>query len=336
MNHWSHPMLNQRIVLANLPTKIEKLERTSQILGKNIFMKRDDQTGTEFSGNKIRKLEYAIAQAQNQGADTLITCGGIQSNHCRATAAAAAKLGMGCILILSSDEKTAFDANHLLDKLFGAQIIYLSSKEFAAHRSMAVLSIQERLKKQGRKGYSIPVGASNGIGTFGYCRAMQEIITQEQQSGIVFDTIVCAVGSGGTYGGLALGNKLYDCGKKILGFNITATAAYFVEEIRRISKEFYAYMDMEDALKEEEIHIIDGNVGRGYALSTAEELQFIHEFAKREGIALDPVYTGKAMKGCCRELNDEQSVYFKEAKNILFIHTGGLLGLFPKRHQFEW
>lgn len=334
MNLEENKVFQNRVLLANLPTKIEMLKKTSEKFNKKIYIKRDDQTGTELSGNKIRKLEFAIGEALSQGADTLITCGGIQSNHCRATAAAAAKLGLQCQLVLSRDEKSFYDGNYLMDLLLGAQIHYLPSKEFADNRTYFMEDLAKGLEKEGKKGYIIPVGASNGIGTFGYYQAMQEIVNQEKQIGITFDTVVCTVGSGGTYGGLCLGNKIHHLSKKIVGLNISASAEHFTNEIQGISREFYSYLDSQDSLDKEDICIVDGNVGRGYALNTPEELAFLHEFAKTEGILLDPVYTGKAMRGMYRELEDPQGV-LKDSQNVLFIHTGGLYGLFPKRHQFE-
>lgn len=320
-----------KITLANLPTKIEKLAKTSKKYGKNVFIKRDDQTGTEFSGNKIRKLEYAIAEAKRQGCTTLVTCGGIQSNHCRATAAAAITQGMDCVLVLAADEKTPADGNLLLDYLFGADVRFVSSKQYA-ERDTIMHTICDELAAAGKKGYIIPMGASNGIGTFGYYEALHEITAQEQELGIIFDTIVCTVGSGGTYAGLCLSNKENGCGKTIAGITISESADFFVNEITAISKEFYAYWGKTASLLPSDIYIIDGYAGKGYAVSSGYELEFIRSFAAEEAVVLDPVYTGKAMYGLCREL--EKGSRFAQAQNILFIHTGGLFGLFPKSGEF--
>lgn len=326
----------EKISLANLPTKIEKLNYTSKKFNKNIFIKRDDQTGTELGGNKVRKLEFALAEALAQGADTIITCGGTQSNHARATAAAAAKLGLKSILILSSDEKTPIDGNYLLDMLFGAEVRFISSYDYTNNISLIMQDTLKELSKNGHTGYIIPTGASNGIGTFGYFDAIKEISKQEELLGINFDTICCTVGSGGTYAGLCLGNKMLNLDKNIVGFNICSDREHFVSEIIEISKEFYSYLKEDNALLEEDIKIIDGNVGRGYALSTAEELEFLNSFAKNEGIVLDPVYTSKAMKGIYSELENPKTSYLSKSNNILFIHTGGIFGLFPKKFQFEF
>ncbi|RVU53889.1 D-cysteine desulfhydrase family protein [Anaerosphaera multitolerans] len=326
----------EKISLANLPTKIERLDYTSNKFKRNIFIKRDDFTGIELSGNKVRKLEYALAEALSQGADTIITCGGIQSNHARATAAAATKLGLKSILILSSDEELPPNGNYLLDMLLGAEVRFISSEDYS-HNLKAILNeVAENLKNEGRKGYIIPTGASNGIGTFGYFNALKEIVEQEKQLGLEFDTICCTVGSGGTYAGLCLGNKILNLNRQIIGFNISSTKEYFIDEVIKISKEFYSYLEGNNTLEEADIKIIDGNVGLGYALSTPEELKFLNDFAKNEGIILDPVYTAKAMKGLYSELGNPKTNYLNNSKNILFIHTGGLFGLFPKSLEFEF
>jgi D-cysteine desulfhydrase len=324
--------LPERIKLANLPTKIEKLERFSDKLGgPAIYIKRDDQTGTEISGNKVRKLEYAVAEAINEGADTLITCGGLQSNHARATAAVAAKLGLNSCLVLRTDKPEQPDGNHFLDKVLGAEIKFISREEYSSCRMEVMEQIKADLKGKGRKGYILPEGASNGIGTFGYYNAMEEILEQEKELDVKFDAIVVAVGSGGTYAGLFYANKVLENAAEIIGLNVCDDADYFKEGITNILDESFGYTDEKVEFSKEDINIIDGYVGEGYALSRSEELNFILELAKMEGIILDPVYTGKAMYGLANEI---EKGAFKDFKNILFIHTGGLYGLFPKRDQF--
>lgn len=321
-----------RLELANLPTRIEKLK--SQPWGSRVelYIKRDDQTGVELSGNKVRKLEYAMAEAMDQGCDTIITAGAVQSNHCRATAAACVRLGLDCVLILSSDEKQALDGNYLLDELLGATIIFVPTETFATQLPEVMTDVKEELEAEFRKPYLIPVGASNGIGTFGYFHAFDEILEQEKELGVSFDTIVSAVGSGGTYAGLALANQVRNAGKKVIGINIAASREHFEQRILGISRQFMEYYgDFPFSL--EDIYILEGYVGRGYALSSQSELEFIRSFARTEGIVLDPVYTGKAMGGLFQELK-EKSLFFEQSRKILFIHTGGIFGLFPKRHQF--
>ena len=325
-------MISKKLKLGNFPTKIERLEKLSTMLKENIYIKRDDQTGSEVSGNKIRKLEFSINEAINNDCDTLITCGGIQSNHARATAAAGIKLGLKSVLVLRSDETPEMEGNYLIDKIMGADIRIISSEDYRERRQEIMENILKELEEKGRKGYIIPEGDSNGIGTFGYINCFKEILDQEKELGITFDTIVTAVGSGGTFAGLYLGNKLTESNKKIVGINVCDSAEYFKDKVCSILEEVKTYIpDRKFEITKDDMHIIDGYVGDGYALSRPEELEFICDFAEAEGIILDPVYTGKTMRGLYTELKKGT---FKDSKNILFIHTGGIFGLFSKRNQF--
>lgn len=323
-----------KISLANLPTKIEKLERLTEYLGgPNIYVKRDDQTGSELSGNKVRKLEFAVKEAQIQGCNLLITCGGIQSNHARATAAVAAKLGMKSCLVLRGDENTAPDGNLFLNLLLGADIRFISPEDYKNSRMEIMESIKREFESSGFKPYIIPEGASNGIGTFGYYVAMEEIIKQQKEMGIHFDGIVLAVGSGGTYAGLQLANKAFKNNGKIHGINVCDNQEYFVNKIYDILNDSKKYYSEEITISKNDISIIDGYVGAGYAKSQPEELEFINFIAKLEGLILDPVYTGKAMYGLVQEIKKGR---FKDYKNLLFIHTGGIFGLFPQKELFKF
>lgn len=323
-----------RLSLANLPTKIEKLERLSQKLGgPQIYIKRDDQTGTEVSGNKIRKLEFSVKEALDLGCDYLITCGGIQSNHCRATAAVAAKLGLKAALVLRKSGNEEIDGNLLLDKLLGAETFFVSLEEDEKRRDEILEEVKKSAEKKGFKPYIIPGGASNGIGAFGYFKAIEEIKKQEDELGINFDMIASAVGSGGTYSGLFLGKKLLSHTADIFGVNVCDSREYFVDKISGIICESLKYLNVELEYDKKEIHIIDGYVGKGYAISSPGELEFLSYLAKLEGIILDPVYTGKALYGICQELKKGR---LKQYKNILFIHTGGVFGIFPHKNQFNF
>jgi len=323
----------ERLTLANLPTRIDPLERLSARLGgPRLYIKRDDQTGTELSGTKIRKLEYALKEALDQGCDTLITCGGLQSNHARATAAAAARLGLKCILLLAAESLPEAQGNLLLDRLLGAEVRTVSFEAFAETREALMEGIQEELAAQGRKGYLIPLGASNGIGTFGYWNCLQEIAAQEETLGFRFDRIVLAVGSGATYAGLYYANRVLGRCTAVTGFNISADAGYFQETICRILEESFVYTGSPVAAAPADIDIIDGYVGLGYAQNRPEELRFIAELAALEGVVLDPVYTGKAMRGLAEEIRRGR---FGADERILFIHTGGLYGTFPKYGEFH-
>ncbi|WP_027623144.1 D-cysteine desulfhydrase family protein [Clostridium lundense] len=326
--------LPESIDLANLPTKIEKLDRLSKYLnGPEIYIKRDDQTGSEFSGNKVRKLEFAVQEALNEGCDYLITCGGIQSNHARATAAVAAKLGIGSYLVLRTNKEEMIDGNYFLDGVLGAKIRFITAEEYRERRMEIMKEVKEELDKKGHKAYIIPEGSSNGIGAFGYFKAMEEIFEQEKEMGIKFDAIVLAVGSGGTYAGLFYANKYYKNNAKVYGINVCDDEKYFKNAINNILYESFQYTKESIEFFKDEINIIDGYVGKGYALSRPEEITFIHELAKLEGVILDPVYTGKAMYGLVEEIKKGN---FKEHNNILFIHTGGLFGLFPQKGMFKF
>lgn len=326
--------MQKKLSLANFPTKIEKLEKISNESGVNIYIKRDDQTGSEISGNKIRKLEYSIYEALENGCDTLITCGGIQSNHARATAAAGIKLGMRAILVLRSDETPEMEGNYFLDKVIGADVRIISSDDYRERRMEIMQKIKAESDAEGHKAYIIPEGASNGIGSLGYYSAMKEIKEQEKELGIKFDRIVAAVGSGGTYAGLCMGNaEFFNGEKKITGFNVCDDAEFFKKRSEEIIEEAQKYLDKSIIIKAEEMDIIDGYVGIGYAQSRDEELEFVQKTAKKEGVIFDPVYTGKAMYGM---MNEIEKGTFKKGENVLFIHTGGLFGIFSKRNQFKF
>jgi D-cysteine desulfhydrase len=324
----------QQISLANLPTKIEKLDRLSKKTGgPQIYIKRDDQTGTEFSGNKVRKLEFVVKEAIDKGCNYLITCGGIQSNHCRATAAVATKLGMKSCLVLRGTSDAETEGNLFLDKMLGAEIVYITAEEYSNSRNKIMAEIAVKKEKEGYKPYMIPEGASNGLGAFGYYNTMLEIAQQEKELSLKFDSIVIAVGSGGTYAGLLLAKKVLNHPAEIYGINVGSDKEYFENCILEIFQESCIIAGCELSLSKDEIHILDGHVGRGYALSTPEELEFITSLARLEGLILDNVYTGKAMYGFMDEISKGT---FRNSGNILFIHTGGMFELFSQMKFFKF
>ena len=323
--------------LANLPTKIEKLERLSAELKANIYIKRDDQTGSEFSGNKVRKLEYLITDALSKGCDLLITCGGIQSNHCRSTVAVATKLGLKSAVLLRISEEPAVVGNYFLDKLMGADVKFCTREEYSQSRGEIMEAMANEYRAQGYNPYVIPEGASNAIGSLGYYNCMLEILEQEKELGVKFDTVVVATGSGGTYAGLYLANEVHKLGKRVIGMAVCDDVEYFTNIAQEISNETLTYLPAEYSsaeLKRENIEINDKYVGIGYALSRPEELEFIKKVAQLEGVVFDPVYTGKGIYGLYNELQDGGNI--EQNSNILFIHTGGLYGLFPVSETFEW
>jgi len=320
------------LLLANLPTRIEKLDKLSRELdGVNLYIKRDDFTGVELSGNKIRKLEFIMEDVIDKGCDCLITCGGTQSNHARATAALAAKLGLKSYLLLKGSEKDDQNGNYFLDGLFGADIKFINGEDYKYRRNDIMEELKIQLEKSGHKAYIIPEGASNGLGNFGYIKAFEEIHQQEQSLGIDFDAIVVAVGSGGTYGGLFLGSRLMGSRKKIFGINIYDDQVDFNEKIYKLMLESKTYFDVDGIIDKNHIEIINDYVGLGYAQSKKEELDFIRYIARKEGLVLDTVYTGKAFYGLMEEIKKGR---FGDKSNILFIHTGGLFGMFSKKNLF--
>ena len=320
------------IPLANLPTRIEKLKTLSEMWGgPEIYVKRDDLTGCTLSGNKVRKLEFAVAEALEAGADTLVTCGGLQSNHARATAVAAAKVGMHSLLILRGEEGSREGGNLFLDRLLGAEVQFITPEAYETVDDL-MAGIAETLRKQGRKPYVIPEGASNETGYFGYVRAAEEILEQSRETGLNVDVIVTATGSGGTLGGLVLGCKLFGLKVQPVGINVCSTAEAFQERIHGVIRRMIAKYDWDFDVAKDEIVLIDGYVGEGYALSRPEELALITDVARLEGVVLDPVYTGKAMFGLRDQIRRGR---FRKGQRILFLHTGGIFGLFPKQGAFE-
>lgn len=303
-----------RLHLAQLPTPVTRLEVLSRAYQKPIWIKRDDYTGTEVSGNKVRKLEFAIADALQKGCDTVITTGGIQSNHCRATAAVCAAQGLACHLVLRGVVQ-AFEGNLFLDAMLGADIHLIKP---GASREDYMQALAAQLAAQGRRPYLIPVGASNAVGSLGYAAAYQEITQQEAQLGVRFDVICLAVGSGGTYAGLWAENARSAQPKRIYGLAVDESAAHFEREIAAIVRGMDA-----GSTDFSTIEINDGYIGAGYAQARAEELRRYAGIAAQEGIVLDPCYTGKAFLGMLAEI---QKGTFAAAQNILFIHTGGLSG----------
>jgi len=327
-----------QINLASLPTPMQPLRRLSEKFGVELYIKRDDLTGAALSGNKIRKLEFVLADALGQKADTVITCGGAQSNHCRATAIAAAMLGLKCRLLLRTPDPSnppPLEGNVLLDRMAGAEIVWISPDDYKK-RDELMAHEAANLKEAGRKPYTIPEGASTALGALGYVRATEELINDITNTiGGAHQpcTIISAAGSGGTSAGLILGAKIFDMNTRIAGVNVSNDREYFVRAIGDICEKAISdyHLDI-DFARERDIEIIDGYVGRGYALSQPEELRLITEVAQTEGIFLDPVYTGKAFYGMVEELKRDPKCF---GERIIFIHTGGIFGIFPKAEELE-
>ena len=327
-----------QINLARLPTPVQPLHRIGEKLGVDLYVKRDDLTGAALSGNKIRKLEFVLADALAQKADTIITCGGAQSNHCRATAIAAAMLGLNCRLLLRTPDPSrppSADGNILLDRMAGAEIVWVSPEEYK-RRDKFMDRERAALEDTGRKPYLIPEGASNALGVWGYIRAAQELVNDiaNLPGGLnQACTIVTAAGSGGTSAGLILGAKMFELNARIASVNVCDDRDYFVNAIGNICEKAIADYQIEvDFSRDTDIEILDGYVGRGYALSSPEELELLYEVARTEGMFFDPVYTGKAFFGMVQELKNNPTCF---GERVIFIHTGGIFGLFPLAEQIQ-
>ena len=326
----------QRMQLANLPTPLTQIKRFPGLPEDvQVWVKRDELTGMEVSGNKIRKLEFCLAEARAQGCDTIITCGGLQSNHCRATAIVATRLGFKVHLILRGEEPEHAQGNLLLDRLVGAEITYLPASAWRGHEDVA-RQLQKDYVAAGNQAFFIPTGASDEIGLWGYIAACEELQQDFERLGLSPDYIVCATGSGGTQGGLLVGRELLQLPGKVVAFNVSDDAAYFE---RKIFEDVSLWMQRYKVDFDPEslpIKTIEGYLGPGYGQAGPEVFNIIAELARSEGLFLDPVYTGKAFHGMVSELKLGASGQLPEARQIVFIHTGGLFGVFPQNAYFTF
>lgn len=321
-----------RLQLAITPTPLQFLERLSgDYAGPRIWVKRDDLTGSLLSGNKIRKLEFALARALEQGCDSIITCGGLQSNHCRATALVCAQLGLRCHLVLRGDPQLPYDGNLLLDYLAGAKVQTYAADFYQKNLMELLRATAEELGRAGSRAFIIPTGASDGIGLWGYISATEELKKDFARNQISPRHIVCATGSGGTQAGLTAGVALHDIDALIWGVAVCDDEAYFQEKVRADLRDWKGLWQSALDIERLPIHVIDGFVGPGYAKSDPDVFETIQKVASREGIILDPVYTGKAFHAMLKELERGR---FDDSEDIVFVHTGGAFGVFPQRDQF--
>ena len=315
-----------KLKIAHLPTPIEEYPR----LRSGLWVKRDDLTGCELSGNKVRKLEYLVAEAIEQGADTLVTAGDVQSNHARATAVVAARLGLRSLLVLegAADEHEWSIGNAFLDRFVGAEIDWQPQDGNIPHR---LVDAAERLRRDGRRPYVIPVGGSNELGVWGYIDAAREAKEQCDAMGLLIDRVVCVTGSCGTHVGLLLGMKLTGWNARLTGIGISSTAEKKTIWARDLLDRTLAKYRLDVSITPDELEICD-YAGAGYAKSCPEELACITDAARRGGLILDPVYTGKAFYGMM-DLAKRDVILSDE--RVLFFHTGGLPGLLAKAHHFS-
>ena len=325
-----------RLPLANLPTPLKRLERFRvENSEARIWVKHDESTGTEISGNKVRKLEFCYAEAQDQGCNTVITCGGIQSNHCRATAVLGAQLGFKVHLILRGEKPEVAEGNLLMDYLAGATVDFIPQKEWKTHPQFAE-ELTAKYAAQGDKAMFIPIGASDEIGLWGYIAASEELKQDFERLELSPDYIVCATGSGGTQGGLLVGAQLFDLPGQVMAVNVSDDAAYFDAKIREDVSLWSQRYKIDFDASQLPIKTIEGYLGPGYGFAEPPVFDLIAEVARTEGLFLDPVYTGKAFYGMVSELAKGDEGALAGAKDVVFVHTGGLFSVFPQQSNFRF
>ncbi len=314
-----------RIELAQLPTPIEAMPRLSHLLGgPELFIKRDDQTGLAMGGNKTRKLEFLVADAITQGADLLISAGAVQSNHCRQVAAAAAKIGMGCHLVLFGDPPQNAEGNYLLFQLLNAKLTHTERPQ----RDAMLQEVYEQALSNGGKPYLIPYGGSNALGGLAYAFALEEMLSQQ----CLPDWIVFASSSGATQAGLILGSKRSGFAGKILGISVDEPADVLQTAVKNIAQQSSQLLGDPITVTKDEILVNADFIGAGYAIMGKAEKEAIQLFARNEGLLLDPVYTGRAAAGMISLI---RSGFFKADEKVLFWHTGGTPALFAHKYSQE-
>lgn len=315
-------------------TPIEKLPRFSKALGgPNIYIKRDDLLGLSAGGNKTRKLEFLVADALAQSADTLVTCGAVQSNHCRLTLAAAVKEGLKCRLVLeervAGSYKPEANGNNFLFHLLGVEKV--SVVPGGSNMTLEMEKVAQEIAAEGRKAYIIPGGGSNEIGATGYVACAQEIFAQTFEKGLNINHVVCASGSAGTHAGLVTG--FYGCNTNIpiVGINVSRKKDVQEELVYKLVQKIAAHLGVNVGIPREAVVCFDEYVGPGYSLPTPGMKEAVNLLAKTEGILLDPVYTGKAMAGL---IDLVRKGYFEKDDNVLFVHTGGSTALYAYTQEF--
>jgi L-cysteate sulfo-lyase len=324
-----------RIQLGHLPTPLEPMKRLTELLGgPRLWIKRDDCTGLSGGGNKTRKLEFLMADALARGADTIITQGATQSNHARQTAAAAAKLGLACHLLLedrtgSNERAYNYNGNVLLDRLHGATI---SKRPGGADMNAEMEALADRLRADGRKPYVIPGGGSNPVGALGYVNAALELLYQAGMMGLNVAQVVHATGSAGTQAGLVTGFKALGSGIPVLGIGVRAPKPVQERNVLALARATAEHLGLGDIVEAADVVADCDYVGPGYGLATPGMVEALKTVARAEGILLDPVYSGKGMDGL---ISLVRKGAFREDSDIVFIHTGGSAGLFGYPDQLD-
>jgi D-cysteine desulfhydrase len=312
-----------RIHFAHLPTPIEELPRLSENLGgPRILVKRDDQTGLAFGGNKTRKLEFLVAEALEQGAKMLISGGALQSNHCRQTAAAAARFGLDCTLVLNGEKRERPSANLLLDQLFGAEILTIQDR---AYRDQILQETYDQAVAAGKKPYLVTYGGSSPIGALGYAFAMKEFMEQNVNA----DWIIFGTSSGGTHAGLVLGQRVFGYEGRVLGISIDEPEEWLKTRVSALASDASEKLGERIQFTRDDVLANEEYCRAGYGVLTDAEREAVKLFAGMEGLLLDPVYTGRAAAGMIDLI---RKGYFKQDETVLFWHTGGTPALFAERY----
>lgn len=316
-----------RLSLGFMPTPIEKMERLSEELGISLSMKRDDFTGFGGGGNKVRKLEFLMADAVAQGVKVLITTGGHQSNHARMTAAAARKFGMKPILVLRGNRPDNYQGNLLLDHVMGAEIDFLDPDAYFTEINPRMDYHAAQAEARGEKAYIIPLGGASALGAMGYVNAAKELSEQFAASGqSAPDYIVAPVGSGGTLAGLHVGCSQYLPNTQVIGIAVTGSAVPFSERIAKMANDGAELLGIDKTFAPEDIRIENDYIGPGYSIPSEEGNAAIKLAGSKEGVLLDPVYTGKAVAGIVGCVKNGS---IPKGSSVLFVHCGGSPALFP-------
>jgi D-cysteine desulfhydrase family pyridoxal phosphate-dependent enzyme len=311
-----------RVKIAHLPTPLEPLPRLTALLkGPELWVKRDDQTGLATGGNKTRKLEFLVADALEHRADTLITCGAAQSNHARQTAAASAKFGLNCVLVLRGEMPPEIQGNLLIDRLVGAEVVWAGD----SHLDESIQKVANRLRDDGRRPYVVPYGGSNPVGVSGYVAAMDELVQECEKRGLAFDHIAFASSSGGTQAGLVVGARALGYRGRILGISVEPKADALRQALSDLATAAAGHLGLALSFAPEDFSVNDDYLGGGYGVVGELEREAISSVGSAEGLLLDPVYTGRAFGGL---LDMIRRGIFQPEEKVLFWHTGGVGGLF--------
>lgn len=319
----------ERIALAHRPTPLQRLPRLEVPGGPALWVKRDDLTGFGLSGNKVRKLEFTLAAALAAGADTVVTCGGLQSNHARSTALACAELGLGCELILRGEDTELAEGNLFIDQLCGARVHAVPATDYRQDFAGIRDRLLARLNGEGRRPWFIPTGASDGIGVWGYVQAAEELLADMQAAGFRADAMVHATGSGGTQAGLLAGLHLRGEPIPVWGVHVCDSRAWFEQKIQADLADWRQRYGMASVPAADSIRILEGYMAPGYGQASAEVLATIGHAARRHGLLLDPVYSGKAFHALLAECRPGGR--FADLTHVVFIHTGGFFGSLASR-----